>query len=125
MTYTLTNGPMIIRDADGAFIPTDPANVDYQTYLDWVAAGNTATPAPVPPPTTTLTSAEFFNRFTAAEQGAIQAACTASASLGVGLTLGLAQGFVVLTSPILANWMNGLVAAGALTAARMTEILTP
>ena len=24
-------------------IPTDPANIDYQAYLEWVAAGNTAT----------------------------------------------------------------------------------
>ena len=24
------------------FIPLDPANTDYQEYLEWVAAGNTA-----------------------------------------------------------------------------------
>lgn len=24
-------------------IPTDPANTDYQAYLEWVAAGNTPT----------------------------------------------------------------------------------
>ena len=28
-----------------SFIPIDPANTDYQTYLEWVAAGNTATAA--------------------------------------------------------------------------------
>ena len=27
------------------FIPEDPANTDYQEYLEWVAAGNTADPA--------------------------------------------------------------------------------
>jgi hypothetical protein len=26
-------------------IPFDPANVDYQEYLKWIAAGNTPTPA--------------------------------------------------------------------------------
>jgi hypothetical protein len=47
MTYTVTQNGIVIRDSDGAFIPSDPANSDYTTYLAWVAAGNTATPCPV------------------------------------------------------------------------------
>ena len=36
------------RIADGAFIPFDPANRDYQEYLQWIEAGNQPDPAPTP-----------------------------------------------------------------------------
>jgi hypothetical protein len=32
---------MIVRDEDGAFIPFDPGNRDYQKYLKWLDEGNT------------------------------------------------------------------------------------
>mgnify|MGYP003982456331 FL=1 len=50
--YKLTNTETIIRIADKAHIPNDPANTDYANYLEWVEAGNTATAADaIPDPT--------------------------------------------------------------------------
>ena len=37
-----TESSTIIRTSDGAGIPLDPNNTDYQKYLAWVAEGNTA-----------------------------------------------------------------------------------
>ena len=50
MTYTYkkvkdlegNEAKTILRKKDGAFIPFDEANTDYQEYLEWVAEGNTA-----------------------------------------------------------------------------------
>ena len=41
ITQTLSE-QMIVRVADSAWIPQDPANSDYQQYLAWVAEGNVA-----------------------------------------------------------------------------------
>ena len=58
MTYQLTQGDSILRIADNAYIPPDPANTDYQAYLEWVAQGGMPEPAPEPEPVPELTPAE-------------------------------------------------------------------
>ena len=49
--YKLTNTDSIIRIADKASIPADPANTDYAEYLEWLEEGNKPKPAdkPIPP----------------------------------------------------------------------------
>jgi hypothetical protein len=35
----------VIRTTDGAIIPFDPANRDFQEYQEWIALGNQPLPA--------------------------------------------------------------------------------
>jgi hypothetical protein len=45
-TYIASQFPslpgVVQRSTDGAYIPCDLENMDYQAFLSWVAAGNTA-----------------------------------------------------------------------------------
>jgi len=43
-----TEQKAVLRTIDGAFIPFDPANTDYQAYLKWLAEGNQPLPADKP-----------------------------------------------------------------------------
>ena len=48
--YRLTDSPsIIVRLADGAHIPADPGNTDYQEYQRWLDAGNEPEPYRPPP----------------------------------------------------------------------------
>jgi hypothetical protein len=73
--YQLTVGGVaasaqpVTRESDGAFIPNDARNADYQQYLAWLDAGNTPDAAPAP---------------TAAE--AAQAAYSAAIAAGLATT---------------------------------------
>lgn len=49
--YRLTDTDSVVRTADSAFIPNDPANRDWAEYEVWLAAGGVPDPY-VPPPYT-------------------------------------------------------------------------
>ena len=42
------NQSVIKRNADGALIPPDRGNADYQAYLTWLSEGNAPDAAPTP-----------------------------------------------------------------------------
>ena len=48
--YQLTSNGFIERNSDGAFIPPDVRNCDYQAYQRWLVDGNKPQPVAVPDP---------------------------------------------------------------------------
>lgn len=58
MNYQHTHRGGLLRLFDGALVPFDPDNTDYQAYLAWLEAGNTPEPAPEPEPMPEPTAAE-------------------------------------------------------------------
>ena len=48
-TYSLLPNTTAVMRSDGAVIPSDPRNADWQDYQAWLGVGNV--PTPVPPPT--------------------------------------------------------------------------
>lgn len=123
-SYQLLESGAVQRD-DGAIIPTDPRNRDHIAYVAWVQAGNTAKPVVAATKPTSIPAGEFLQRFTPAEQLAIQTAALTNAQLFLGLIQGLASGNITLTDPLVNAWLEGLVGVKALTEARKTAVLTP
>lgn len=82
-TYTLTAAGGVVRGSDGAYIPNDPGNADWQQYEIWLAAGNTPTPytPPTPAAPQSISRRQFFQQL--AVQGIItQAEALAAVQTG-------------------------------------------
>lgn len=60
--YQLTDFATVIRLSDGACIPMDAGNRDYQEYLAWVVAGGVPEPASVAVATEPVPSTEQSKR---------------------------------------------------------------
>lgn len=125
MTYKLTNSTAILRTADQAFIPPDPANTDYANYLAWLSEGNTpepADPAPHAPPKH-LTSLEFLDLFTESEQLTIVSSAMSSPQVKLWYDRTLAAMFITLADPRTEAGLNAAVAGGLITEARKNIII--
>jgi hypothetical protein len=72
---------------------------------------------PAPPPPTTIDALSFMRRFTPAELSALVAANP------IWGFMVAAAGTITVTDPVLVTDMQEAVAAGALTQARMTQVL--
>lgn len=121
--YKLTNTTSILR-SDGAFIPNDPANSDYQSYLAWLEAGNEPEPADGPPSTAAsqMPSLDFLRLFDP-ERRAIKQAAMQDVDIGIWYDDTVAAQFVTYSDPRVEHGLAALVDAGLLTPERKEEIV--
>ncbi len=122
--YKLTQTNTVIRRADGAAIPDDPANADRRTYDAWLAAGNTPDAVDaIPTLPRTLTPREFRLRLSGTEQAAITAAAMTDAGVLAWRLAAAEAQEIDLDHPETIAGLQFLVAKGLLTQPRMTEVL--
>jgi hypothetical protein len=126
MTYTLTsstlanNAQSVIRDADGASIPPDLRNADFQQYLAWLAAGNTPTPYMPPlPPIPTCQLWQLQSVMTPAQWSAAQTAIAALNNAAVSAFFAHGTNVISANSTTLLS----LGTAIGLTAAQITALV--
>lgn len=115
----------ILRRADNAHIPDDPANRDRQDYEAWLAGGNTPDPPDPLPQITLIRSFDFLSRFTRDEQLEMQNAASSDATIGAGLTNLSTSDQVDLEGASVSNWLDALIAERVITAERKPELLAP
>ncbi len=133
---------------EGKVVQVEASKFDVHPSLEWVDLGSNSegvapgwsydgsafAPPPAEPPSTVISYAEFEARFTPGEFDAATdfvfetdpaTGKPARRALIQALQRAVARNSVDLASPRTAAFLDALVAAGILTAARKTEILTP
>ena len=119
MTYQLTASDCILRLADSAFIPPDPANTDYAAYLAWVEEGNTPEPAPAPPPLPPSYTAFWDALLASTVYGSIRAQSMASLPMNT-----LATEFIALLGDAKAGRPNEAAIQASMSAVFATGTFT-
>lgn len=125
MTYKLTSSTTILRLADNASIPADPANRDYAEYLVWLSEGNE--PLPVDPPS----AEQLREEWKASRAAAVEAidVTTASGNTfdGDEISQGrMARAILALNASAPGTTVNWVLADNTVidaTAAELTEAL--
>jgi hypothetical protein len=114
------NLQIVTRESDGASIPPDPRNADFQVYLAWLGAGNTPDAAPTPPtPVPTCALWQLQAVMTAAQWAAAQSAVAALNNAAV--TAFFAHGTNVI--PANSTTLIALGDAIGLTAMQITALV--
>ena len=115
----------VLRRADNATIPPDPANRDRQEYEQYVADGGVTDPPDPLPPITVIASFDFLNRFTRDEQLELDNAANNDQTIGAGRTNLSTSDQTDLEGASVSNWLDALVDARVITEDRKAELLAP
>jgi hypothetical protein len=125
--YRLTQAGGVIRVEDGAYVPNDVDNTDWQAYLAWLDAGNTPLPIEVPvvPPNLVLSRVAFLKRFDPSEVLAIRARAPSDPHVDYLLFMLTNSDPIHLDDTLVVTGINYLAAVGLLTSDRAATILAP